>query len=131
APRLRDANGDGLATSDLGAYEAGRSVPGPGPVNGFTFQNKTTLVWSAEPSAATYTILRGAGGSGNSPLGYCLPATPLQSGTAATTLPETASPPVGAFFYSLVQAVASLNRPGTLGDGTCAEISRADLCPGP
>jgi hypothetical protein len=130
-PRLRDANGDHLAVSDLGAYESPRLVPGPGAVQNLLFQDQTTLQWDVEPLAASYNVLRGTGGPGGAPLGYCLPLTALQAGTAATTLTDTDQPPVGSFFYYLIQAVDAQSRTGTLGDGTCAERSRGDLCVGP
>jgi hypothetical protein len=128
SPRLRDANGDGLAVTDLGAYEMGRLTPGPGGVTGVAFQNGTTLGWIEEPSAATYCIYRGQAGTSGTPLGTCLDLTALQCGTAGLTLVDTENPPLGGLFHYHVTAVDALAVHGTLGSGTCNERTRNDVC---
>jgi hypothetical protein len=131
AVRLADLDGNGVAIGDIGAYEKARLAPGPGEVTALAFQNASTLIWNTEPSASSYTVFRGTGGAGGNPLGYCLNLPILQQNTAATTLTDAQMPGLGGFFYYVIQAIDSLARPGSLGSGSCAERSRAELCASP
>jgi hypothetical protein len=125
-PRLLDAEGDGLAVGDLGAYELPRQATVPGEVTGLQFTDQTTLEWDAEAAAATYDVFRG-----EAPLAFCPDLILLQSGSSATTLTDGDDPPLGGIFLYVIQALDALGDGGTLGSGQCAERSRPELCGSP
>jgi hypothetical protein len=126
-PRLKDADGDLVAISDVGACELpGPPVPGTlaDDITGVRFINKTTMSWNLDALSSTYKVFKGTGGPAGTSLGYTFPAlVTLASGVTGGPVVDAVNPPFGYFFYYLVQGVDGSGPSGTLGFGTCAERS--------
>jgi hypothetical protein len=126
-PRLRDADGDGLARMDPGAYE--RGIPRvPGPVTGLSWSGSTLLSWSTEPSAASYHVYRGALGSLT--YGAFAPCRDdLDPARTDTVLSDAQTPLAGQGYFYAVTAEDGAGVEGSLGLATCAERSSFTPCP--
>jgi hypothetical protein len=131
-PRLLDADGDGAARADMGAFELDRPgivVPEPddvpnlvvAPVGGET----QALSWDPETGSIEYHVYEGVLSSlGSSPEWLCLATVAGPPFALPTILPT----PGDAFVY-VVSGDDGIEE-GTLGFGTCAERSNTvDPCP--
>jgi len=131
-PRLLDADGDGRAHPDMGAYELDHPssvLPEPGDVLdlrvSFVPGTGHVLDWTPEPSATGYHVYDGNLASLGS--GYSL--TCLTTATEPPfTLPASNPVPGEVFVYAV--SGDDGNAEGTLGLGACAERDNTfDSCP--
>jgi len=124
-PRLRDADGDGVAAHDMGAveYEDPTLLPEEVANVGWESTNPDRLTWDAEPSSDAYEVYRGElTALGYQDWGSC------QGTTSATTFDDAELPPPGAGFFYVVTGQAGIAT-GTMGFATCAERSNYNGCP--
>jgi hypothetical protein len=126
-PRLRDHDGDGLAESDIGAYELENTALSPADVANLRWTDARTLVWDAEPAATEYHVYRDdLANLGYDDFGAC--RDDLDGVVTDTTLDDNESPLSGQCFYYLITAEETGGEEGTLGLGTCAERSNFAAC---
>lgn len=127
-----DAIGEGVLGRGLssGSYrmEAGfvPVYPPPGEATGLLFSDRTTLVWSPEPSVGAYNLYRDLV-SNLSGLGYgdC-----EQYDLPDETATDADAPPVGDGYFYLVTAANRLDEEGSKGqDSDGAERGNPDACP--
>jgi len=69
--RLRDYDGNGLADSDLGAYEENNPGLTPGEVQNLLWTDKTHLAWDALSGAVEYHLYRGTLPASYASFGTC------------------------------------------------------------
>jgi hypothetical protein len=134
-PRLRDHDGDGIATIDPGAFERENLALTPGAVPNLRFTSKTTLAWDAEPSGLTteyhvYRDLRSNLSYGN--FGTC--RDDLDANRTDLILTDPTAPPPGQSFTYVITAgrpaaAAQPDREGTMGLDRCMERSNFNACP--
>jgi hypothetical protein len=131
-PRLLDADGDGSARSDMGAYELdypSTLIPEPGDVPNLTVSFLTgpgyVLNWDSETSSSEYHIYEGVLSSlGADYVLGCLATVP----GPPFPLPASSPPPGDAFVYTVSGSDDA--EEGTIGFGSCAERSNiVDPCP--
>jgi hypothetical protein len=127
--RLLDADGDGLAQADMGAYELDNSGLLPGAVQNLELAAipTTLLIWDVDPDVSAdpggeYRIYRGA----LADIGFDCWGTPVAT-TTTTSYLELDDPSPGEGYFYVVTA-ATTAREGTLGYGTAAERSRFASC---
>jgi hypothetical protein len=125
APHYRiklDAIGDGASRTALSSrsvrMDGGFVVayPPPGEVGGVAFQDKTTLLWNAEPSVGRYELYRDAIALLPGDFGAC-----LMPGIALPTAGDATTPATGSGYFYIVTARNRLGEEGTKGyrsDGT-------------
>ena len=90
--------------------------PPPGEVKGLAFQDKATMLWSAEPSAGKYELYRNAISALPADFGAC-----LLPGLTLPTAGDAATPTPGSGYFYLATARNLLGEEGTTGyrsDGT-------------
>ncbi|MDH3626612.1 MAG: DUF1554 domain-containing protein [Acidobacteriota bacterium] len=127
--RLLDADGDGLARADMGAYELHNPALVPGAVQNLQLGAipTTVLIWDVDPDVSAdvngeYRVYRGA----LNDIGFdCWGTT--AGATTSTTYLEFDLPPSGEGYFYLVTAATTV-REGTLGYGSIAERSRFASC---
>jgi hypothetical protein len=128
--RLLDADGDGSARPDMGAYELDNgSTLNPGDVGNLMISELPDvgyqMSWDPEPPDSEYHIYRGL----ISTLDYTFTMTCLATVPSASFLLPPGDPPPGDGFFFLVSSDDSVEE-GTLGFGTSAERSNiSDTCP--
>jgi len=149
-PRVQDANSDGIATVDLGAYEfpepdtdgdgvpngqdcaplvySIQTPPGPvGPTLKLSAGQPTLLGWAKITQANVFNVYRGSVGI-NSRISYN--HTCLESSSTDLLSQDASNPPVGTMYYYLVSGVNACAE-GCLGlvapPGAC-EIPNATPC---
>ncbi|MCP3981217.1 MAG: hypothetical protein GY716_18105 [bacterium] len=124
--RLLDADGDGTANSDMGAYEFD-NAPAllPGDPQNLIMTDQTTLDWDDEAASVVYQINRG----NLATLGYDYVVECLGT-SVSSTFQVTDLPPVNDGYFYTVSGKDMGGEEGTLGFGTCAERSKIfDPCP--
>ncbi len=130
--RLKDYDGNGLANSDLGAFEEQGTNLTPGEIQNMLWTDKTHLTWGALAGAVEYHLYRGTLPASYASFGTCYDAAdPVRTDT---TLLETSNPPSGQGFFYLVTAKdfsgpGGAASEGTLGFATGAERSNFSACP--
>ena len=125
--RLRDYDGNGLANSDLGAFEEMNPLLAPGEVQNVRWTDRTHMVWDALPGATQYHLYRRTLPGSYASFGTCYDAAdPVRSDTQ---LRETANPPAPQGWLYVVTAENAAGSEGTLGFLTGAERSNFAPCP--
>jgi hypothetical protein len=134
-PRLRDHDGDGMATIDPGAFERANTALTPGDVPNLRFTSKTTLTWGADPAGVAteyhvYRDLRTNLSYGN--FGPC--RDDLDANRTDLTLTDASTPSPGQTFVYVITAArpaagAPPDREGTMGVAHCMERSNFHPCP--
>ena len=122
--RVLDSDNDGLAISDLGAFERVGS-PAVADIPNLVFSGQNQISWDLNVDAASYNVYRGDLSS--LPGGYVMTceATEVQAPFELLSL----DPAVGAGFYYLVSGVTGTSLEGTLGFSDCIERSNVTPCP--
>lgn len=127
--RLLDADGDGLARADMGAYELHNPALVPGAVQNLQLGAipTTVLTWDVDPNVSAdpngeYRVYRGA----LADIGFDCWGTPVGA-TTTTSYLEFDLPPSGEGYFYIVTA-ATTAREGTLGYGSVTERSRFASC---
>ncbi len=126
--RLRDGDGDALATIDVGAYEF---VPAPAPVGvigDLAWVDELTMTWTADGGAVEYHVYRDALSSldyGN--FGIC--RDDLDAVRTDLSLTDVGDPTPGTGWFYRITGEASGGVEGTLGFSACAERSNFTPCP--
>ena len=134
-PRLRDHDGDGIATIDPGAFERDNTTLTPANVPNLRFTSKTTLQWDAEPSglATEYHVYRDLKSNlsyGN--FGVCHDE--LDPDRTDLVLIDASTPTAGQSFVYVITAGrpaagSQPDREGTMGLDRCMERSNFSPCP--
>jgi hypothetical protein len=125
-PRLMDADYEGLAHPDCGAFEADFSdARKPGEVPGLVFDDGTRLVWGDASSASGYAVYRGL----MSTLGYDYQLECRGETEGNEFVTESTAPLPGEGYIYLVSAFHKSGNEGSLGFGTAAERSNFAACP--
>ena len=125
--RLRDYDGNGLANSDLGAFEEMNPLLAPGEVQNVRWTDRTHMVWDALPGATQYHLYRRTLPGSYASFGTCYDAAdPVRSDTQ---LRETANPPAPQGWLYVVTGENAAGSEGTLGFLTGAERSNFAPCP--
>jgi hypothetical protein len=134
-PRLRDYDGDGIATIDPGAFERSNGALAPADVPNLVFASKTSVTWSADPSGTAteyhvYRDLRTSLSYGN--FGTC--RDDLDSDRTDLTLTDASTPSPGQCFVYVIAAGRPAapqqnDREGTMGLCRCMERSNFNACP--
>jgi RHS repeat-associated protein len=126
--RLRDHDGDGLAHSDMGVFEADNAGLAPGEATGLVWTSPIQLVWSSDAAAAEYHVYRGA----LADLSYGSFGTCHDSADTVRTdteLSETVDPDPGSGWIYLITVEDGSGSEGTLGFAAGAERSNLSACP--
>ena len=133
--RLRDHDGNGIATIDPGAFERANGTLTPGDIANLRFTSKTTLTWNADPSglATEYHVYRGLRTDlsyGN--FGAC--RDDLDANRTDLSLTDASTPTPGqCFAYAITAArpgaATQPEREGTMGLTRCMERSNVSPCP--
>ncbi|HEX4823004.1 MAG TPA: thrombospondin type 3 repeat-containing protein [Candidatus Polarisedimenticolaceae bacterium] len=122
-PRLKDADGDGFANMDPGAYERQQNPLTPAEVTGLLWSSKTLLTWNSVPGTGTYHVYRDLRSNlsyGN--FGVC--RDDLDPIRTDTQLADSSTPASGQCFVYLIASDG-----GTLGNAHCMERSNFTPCP--
>lgn len=126
-----DAIGDAFVLGEASStsYRTGSGFVGryrpPGEVEGLLFPDDRTLVWSAEPSAGTYNLYRGAlGDLGALQFGSC-----TEQDVAATTTTDGDPLPAGDGYAYLVTVLNRLREEGSKGFGSDGSERLGGVCP--
>ncbi len=125
-PRLRDYDGDGLAESDMGAFEETNPLLTPGEVMRLRWASKTTLGWDALEGATSYHAYRGDRSAVSYGFFGACHDELLLGGTQAI---DSGTPSSGAGWFYLVTGEDGSSSEGTLGFATGAERSNFAACP--
>jgi len=114
-----DSIGDGVAAIDLASGSFGLSTglpsvyPPPGEARNLRFQDRTTLAWSAEPTAGSYNLYRGNRADLPGTVG-----TKVQTGLTATTTTDALDPSPGQCLIYLVSVSNRLDEEGPTGSNS-------------
>jgi hypothetical protein len=133
--RLRDNDGDGLATIDPGAFERLNAALTPGDITNLRFTSKTTITWNADPTgqATEYRVYRDLRTNLSSTnFGVC--RNDLDADRTDLVMTDASTPSTGQCFVYLITAgrpgaPAQPEREGTMGVLRCAERSNYSPCP--
>jgi hypothetical protein len=126
-PRLVDHDGDGLASTDPGAFEMLNPALVPGEVQNVLWQSFSLLTWDSEPSATEYHVYRDSLPN-LSYAGFGICNDGLDGDRTDTQLDDAEDPgPDQGFFYLVTADNGS--EEGSLGFGTYAERSNFGACP--
>ena len=125
--RLRDHDGNGLAASDLGAFEEVNPLLVPGEVANVTWTDKTHMIWDPLPGATLYHLYRKTLPGSYASFGTCYDQ--ADSRLTDTQLRDTANPPLQQAWLYLVAAENVAGSEGTLGFMTGGERSNFAACP--
>jgi hypothetical protein len=125
--RLRDYDGNGLAQSDCGAFEATNASLTPGEVTGLRWTNSTTLVWDTLTGAVEYHLYRGNSPFSYASFGTCQDA--LDPDRTDLTAVDSSVPASGSARFYLVTGEKADASEGTLGFAAGAERSNFSACP--
>ena len=118
-PRLRDADGDGMARMDIGAYERDNPAWSGTEVRNARWETDSLLVWDAHPLAAGYAVHDGdLDALSFSSFGTC------RAAVTSPALEDESVPPAGSGRFYLVALIDSAGQEGTLGPGSSVERSR-------
>jgi hypothetical protein len=127
-PRLRDWDGNGLATVDIGAYEMENPALVPGEVTNVRWTGHAAMIWDPVATAVEYHVYRTALSSlGYTSFGAC--RDDLDPDRTDTALADVELPAAGQGFGYLITAENGAASEGTLGFGTAAERSNFNACP--
>ena len=124
--RLQDHDGDGDATSDIGAYELAHPPRSPGAITNVRWIDRERMAWNGVWPVTAYHVYRGDVAD----LGFAVDGSCMDLYDAVlsdTEFRETSVPASGQVFYYVITAEDALVE-GTMGDGTCAERSRVRSC---
>jgi hypothetical protein len=124
--RLRDHDGNGLAASDLGAFEEMNPLLQPGEVQNVTWSDRTHMNWDALPGATLYHLYRRTLPGSYASFGTCYDN--ADSHLTDTQLRDSANPPLGQAWLFFVTAENAVGSEGTLGFLTGAERSNFAPC---
>jgi hypothetical protein len=125
--RLRDHDGNGLAASDLGAFEEKNPLLLPGEVLNVAWTERTLMIWDPVPGATLYHLYRRTLPGSYASFGTCYDN--ADSRLTDTQLRDSANPPLGQAWLFLVTAENAAGSEGTLGFLTGAERSNFTPCP--
>jgi hypothetical protein len=126
--RWRDADQDGIAQLDLGAFERRGELAGPPAVEDLRWSDDETLTWSAVAAAAIYHPYR----DDASDLSFGFASTcrdDLDTDLSDTSLDDGESPGPGAAFRYLVTAEDDQGVEGPFEGGACVERGNPAPCP--
>jgi RHS repeat-associated protein/uncharacterized repeat protein (TIGR01451 family) len=126
--RLRDFDGDGIARSDMGAFEEENALLTPTEVIGLRWTGPTQMVWDPLASAVEYHVYRAAlPGLSYASFGICHDA--ADPDRSDTVFLEPGNPPLGQGWSYLVTGEEASGSEGTLGFIAGAERSNFTACP--
>jgi hypothetical protein len=127
-PRLRDYDGNGLPTLDVGAYENRNATLIAEPAN-LRWTDASTLVWDAVPgSGIEYHVYRDAASAlSYSHVATCKDADLDPTNRTDTTLTDAGVPPAGQAWAYCITADDAADE-SSLGCGACAERPNTAPC---